>query len=1471
MAIDHNPIAQRDGTSQAGRQSPALDPAALPIDERSVADLLRFVRGYARELRYFNGQNEPAGDWSALLTGDLDAMARALADAATTSPASDVPQQQPHVALLLAFLELLQAARAQLNGLSRRHLEFYFREALQLTAGPPVPDQVYVLVELAAGQQQVRLPAGTLLAAGQDSQGIDRHYRTDGDLVATQARVAGLKSLFLQQQLIGIREAHQDPDLLAEMFPHDSPWQGLPRDKRTFMAMLALALGATDPGGPLPPYPAASQPNRPLDSVLDDLDQLVQFIRVDLAMPLPVFRTLMELKRKQDGAAQAWAQVNAILDSAGKRRDADFRLDAAEPRNFERNLLAALGLRDFGTFFNTLPEVADVYDLYRLRERAEVREFIDSDRLHMPFGDFVTMMAIVDERYKDWRRIYDILRTAARRKPQAQPLAPPNLRVYDPDKFEALARQTLGALTFPTLVGQPGSLDGCYDQLLMLEAYFHMPSEDFAAIREVNRRGAAAKPWEWEQVYTLLDRAYAARALPRRWDELRAVHHSRGFDALIREALGEPGPGDPLPEVRAFRELSPVSDERYLREQLYLEPANFAYLQSAQQANPPGADPTWVRVYKILELAERRKRGRQAPRAQIVRLANVYAAADATRVQARPDPQDAVATPRWRTFGAGLAESAPGVVAPAAAGFALASPLLALAEGERTITLTLTLAPDHFDLAALQAVTAATAPPPLRFLLSTTDGMVELLSAPAEPAGPPQILIEAEATDEPARAGVLRMTLRLPAGAPPVAPLAVADGIDTPWPMLQIRLAERADRHALYRAFGSLVLQRVELKVEVSGLTNLTLQNDDGVLDPRKPFEPFGMAPVAGSSLAIAHPELCGKQLDALAMQIDWLGAPDNFHDYYQGYSGYQTPQPKPASPIAHNGAFQGRLRLFDRGALLDIQQFPLFHADATSPTTGAAKPNLVSVDTSVIQREIGGYRPHPRPGAADEALSWSRYWQIELLAPDFQHAIYPRAAAGYANRRDASGPSPFIVNPPYTPRIKRLSLGYSASGRIDLLAGTAAAGRIYQIEPFGYRELAREDDHPQYLLPQHSDEGELYIGLGDLVPPQNLSLLFQLAEGSADPDVAREPLSWSYLDGNRWLSLEQGRLLSDTTNGLLSSGVITFDLPPVAPSTRLPGGLYWLRVAIAKHSRGVADIVAIEAQAVSATFADRGDAPDHLSQPLPPGSITGLVEPRPEVRAIRQPYSSTGGKAPERADHFYTRVSERLRHKNRALTSWDYERMILEAFPEIYKVKCLPAGSAGDPRLADQIRIIVVPDIRGKLPFDPFEPKVAADTLAKIAQHLSRHSSPEARVVILNPTYIRLQVRLGVRLRPGYNPGYYLQELDQELQRFLAPWAYEQSAEIVFGGKINASLIVNFAERRPYVDYVAGIKLYTRLDDHGDAQQITSQYLVPSDAILVSERQHQLDLISEEVYQEAYFTGIGAMQIELDFQLAAQ
>jgi hypothetical protein len=513
-----------------------------------------------------------------------------------------------------------------------------------------------------------------------------------------------------------------------------------------------------------------------------------------------------------------------------------------------------------------------------------------------------------------------------------------------------------------------------------------------------------------------------------------------------------------------------------------------------------------------------------------------------------------------------------------------------------------------------------------------------------------------------------------------------------------------------------------------------------------------------------------------------------------------------------------------------------------------------------------------------DEQLpAWNRYLLWELKAPDFQHSAYPTVAvnksvalaAAIAKEPEIVSAAQYQVNPPYTPKMKALQMDYTATLEIQTEAYQPGGDmdRLFHLHPFGYSEFQAGDQVslPRFL-PQYDFEGELYIGIRGARPPQNLSMLFQMAEGSANPDLEPIPLAWSYLSGNCWLSLDEGNVLQDSTRGLINSGFILFDLPPADPNTLLDSELFWIRAAIPRHSNSVCDSVAIHTQAISATFTDQNNAPDHLSRPLPADSIAGLVDPLTEFAGFRQPYTSFGGKMAEQDSSFYTRISERLRHKQRALTIWDYEHLILERFPQLYKVKCLPA----DPDRLGQIKIIVIPDIRNMLPFNPFQPKAPTGLLVDVKTYLEDKISPLATIEVKNARYVPVMVRIGVRFRPGYNEGFYRQQLIEEINRFLSPWAYNEGAEMVIGGRIYANVIVNFIEEREYVDYVAQIKLFKNND-----------YIMPSaadgywvgtdhpDEVLVAARQHVIDTISEAGYEEEEFTGINYMKIELDFIVA--
>ena len=50
---------------------------------------------------------------------------------------------------------------------------------------------------------------------------------------------------------------------------------------------------------------------------------------------------------------------------------------------------------------------------------------------------------------------------------------------------------------------------------------------------------------------------------------------------------------------------------------------------------------------------------------------------------------------------------------------------------------------------------------------------------------------------------------------------------------------------------------------------------------------------------------------------------------------------------------------------------------------------------------------------------------------------------------------------------------------------------------------------------------------------------------------------------------------------------------------------------------------------------------------------------------------------------------------------------------------------------------------------------------------------------------------------------------MKQAIARFLSPWAFAGGGMPSFGGKIYKSVLVNFVEEQPYVDYVTDVQLF--------------------------------------------------------------
>ncbi|MCB9350525.1 MAG: hypothetical protein H6573_23860 [Lewinellaceae bacterium] len=509
------------------------------------------------------------------------------------------------------------------------------------------------------------------------------------------------------------------------------------------------------------------------------------------------------------------------------------------------------------------------------------------------------------------------------------------------------------------------------------------------------------------------------------------------------------------------------------------------------------------------------------------------------------------------------------------------------------------------------------------------------------------------------------------------------------------------------------------------------------------------------------------------------------------------------------------------------------------------------------------------------------------------------------------SYPAPFLLEDAFTPVIDSLRIDYSTSTAVvlpveertrfaeDPLPEPGAQpvqteGRLFHLHPFGRSDLESsgawikiaEDKGNETItekkvfqfLPRYDDEGELYLGIEHLQPPQSLSLLFQLAEGSGNPDLPAGKLEWACLAGDDWQDIKGEQIGMDTTNGLLNSGIVQLHIPATASRqhTRMPEGYHWIRIRVNRHSESLNDAIAIFPQALQATWLDQGLQSSDIERVLPPKSIADPNEPIPGLLTFLQPYSSFEGKAREQAPAFHLRVSERLRHKGRGLTMWDYERLVLEQFPDIYKAKALAADLLDPGTLPGTVAVIVVPDVRFRRPFNPFEPKAPQRQIQEIQAFLQKLAPPFVRVQVQNPRFDYLHVRGAVKFYDMNNFNFYADQLKRELKQFLSPWAFEEGGEITFGREIYLSMLVHFMETRPYVDFIdqARLILKERLASDGSLRPVkgvgAATRLRGPDVILVSTPDHTIEFLDDSIDpQKRILSGIGYAKLDLDFKVA--
>jgi len=435
---------------------------------------------------------------------------------------------------------------------------------------------------------------------------------------------------------------------------------------------------------------------------------------------------------------------------------------------------------------------------------------------------------------------------------------------------------------------------------------------------------------------------------------------------------------------------------------------------------------------------------------------------------------------------------------------------------------------------------------------------------------------------------------------------------------------------------------------------------------------------------------------------------------------------------------------------------------------------------------------------------------------------------AGQTALKPHSNPAAVIPKEPWTPIIQNMVIHYSAT------ATKTDIGLIH-LYPFdGTYELMDIESEPS-LLPVFCQEGLLFLGVQNLIAGENLNILFQLAEATADTEEPPATVQWEYLTNNAWQPLAPDfQVIKDGTQNLTRTGVVELSIPKDinTTNTKMPAGLYWLRASLTTHTAGVAETQALFTQAVEASFVPgKGDpataaAPNdltRLSAPLAAGSLARLNTADAVVTKVQQPSPSFGGRAPEDSGNgFFIRISELLRHKGRGVQKWDYERLVLQGFPSVLRAKCINHSYFLDahqylydfPIAPGNVIVAVIPDVTQLAPADSLQPRVPAAILEDIQALLSGIISPFIRLFVVNPRYEEVNFCLQIVLVLGLDAEFYQQQVKKDLTQYLAPWTTGDMIRYVFGQPLYRSDVIRFLEGLNYIDHLLDLQMKHHEED---------------------------------------------------------
>ncbi|CAG8999764.1 MAG: hypothetical protein CENE_01743 [Candidatus Celerinatantimonas neptuna] len=719
-------------------------------------------------------------------------------------------------------------------------------------------------------------------------------------------------------------------------------------------------------------------------------------------------------------------------------------------------------------------------------------------------------------------------------------------------------------------------------------------------------------------------------------------------------------------------------------------------------------------------------------------------------------------------------------------------------------------------------------------------------------------------TDSSANHYGFTLTFTLEAGFPAViCASSELHGTDKTLTHPALKLTLKAQTNCFpYSIFRDFELNSIQFHVEVNELTQLQLFNNEGQTDPSQPFLPFGVRPTDESYLVVACEEIARKKLDALTLHMQWAELPHTSDGFRQHYQYYPYPY--------RNQSMQIALDVLSHGLwhpLGDVS-YPLFEPKE-GPLNRVSEFHVTMhhAFTPVVQ-------DWPAVAFSQQTNPRNGLFKIKLTGPEtaFGHQLYSPLLSQILLENAKKKKNKPLPNAPYTPKINHFSLNYQAHSQIQLdQPAIAHSGQIYHLHPFGSECIYPPRDpnatQSRRFFANYPYDGYLYIGLSASELSGYLNLFF-LLDGQSEvlSPYPSQAYHWAYLVDDRWCPLSAAHIVHDTTRGFITTGIVTLDLPEALNTCHnvMPDGLYWLCVST---SAGIGEYPHCRHIATHA-LAVNGQA-SHIEQ-----FVNWQAHPKPaNLAQINQLTPLAAAPAQEDRQQWILRVSEYLRHKNQAITPWDYEHLVLQHFSDIGIVSCFAHHRFDDDKNVPGHVLIIVSPKAVHCHHTPCETiTISSATLLAIQHFLQSVSRSACQIEVRNPGYETIEVHCHVAFESGTHHGLALRKLEYAINQYLCPWQPDNGNQGL-GWQLSLAKLTAFISQFPQVTKVSGLSVlkisqrgsidYHLQDSAATQQPIQAMY--PWYLLLPAEH-HSIQVMSKGQISQPQPVGIGELIVGEQF-----